>query len=138
MASKANAAKQLSLWRLRRRSHHHWTFSSVNNIKKEKRGKKMRSDTKIPIEVKNMPEKKFRAGGITATVWRNEFKHENGEVKEYRTVSFDKSYKDKTGNWKNTNSLRMDDLPKAALVLEEAFKYLALVEKEPQVEEIVY
>jgi len=84
----------------------------------------------IQIEVRNVPEKKFRAGLITATVWKNEFKGENGELKEYRTVSFDKSYKDKNGNWKSTNTLRMNDLPKAAMVLEEAFKYLALVEKE--------
>lgn len=86
---------------------------------------------------KNMPEKKFRAGPITATVWKNQVQTADGEEREFRTVSFDRSYKDKTGNWKNTNSLRVNDLPKAQMVLGKAYEYLALVEHDSGVEEVV-
>ena len=73
----------------------------------------------------NAPVKKFRAGPISATVWNNHAKE--GES-EYKTVSFERNYKDKDGAWKTTTSLRMNDLPKAALVLQKAFEYLALGE----------
>lgn len=78
-------------------------------------------------ESKNMPLKKFRAGPVVATVWNNQTK--DGES-EYKTVSFERSYKDQEGNWKTTNSLRTNDLPKASLVLQKAYEYIALAEME--------
>jgi len=73
----------------------------------------------------NMPEIKFRAGAISATVWKNQTERE-GKVVEYRTVSFERNYKDKNEEWKKTNSLRVNDLPKASLVLQKAYEYIAL------------
>ena len=75
----------------------------------------------------NIPEKKFRAGPISATVWKN---HgiKDGQATEYNTVSFERAYKDKDGNWKTTNSLRINDLPKAAVVLTKAYEELILRE----------
>ena len=77
--------------------------------------------------VNNTPEKKFRAGAICATVWKN---HEvkDGQISEYQTVTFERSYKDKEGNWQTTNSLRINDLPRAAVVLQEAYKEIVLRE----------
>ncbi len=75
---------------------------------------------------KKHPEKKFRAGAISATVWLNEGKNDKGETVSYRTVSFERNYLDKDGNWQTTNSLRVNDLPKAVLVLQKAYEYLAL------------
>ncbi|MFH1211678.1 MAG: hypothetical protein V1659_01995 [Candidatus Woesearchaeota archaeon] len=75
---------------------------------------------------KKHPEKKFRAGAISATVWENKGKSKDGKEVVYRTVSFDRNYQDKDGNWKTTNSLRSSDLPRAILVLNKAFEYLAL------------
>lgn len=80
--------------------------------------------TNIP---KNTPEKKFRVGAICATVWRNTT-IKDGVENEFKTISFERSYKDKEGNWKNTSSLRQTDLPKAQLVLYEAYKYLSLAD----------
>jgi len=77
-------------------------------------------------ESKNMPEKKFSTGVITATVWKNQGVSKNGEIREYRTVSLQRRYTDKSGVWKSTNSLRVNDLPKAALVLNKAYEYLVL------------
>lgn len=74
----------------------------------------------------NLPEIKFRAGAICATVWKNEGVKKDGEVTEYRTVSFERGYKDKNGEWKSTSSLRVNDLPRAALVLQKAYEYITL------------
>jgi len=73
----------------------------------------------------NMPEKKFRCGGITATVWSNTI-IKDGENKKYHSVNIEKSYKDKSDQWQKTQSLSIKDLPKVALVTAEAYKYLTL------------
>ncbi|MFH1916305.1 MAG: hypothetical protein ABIJ21_03505 [Nanoarchaeota archaeon] len=78
---------------------------------------------------KNLPEKKFRAGPIRATVWLNTAIDKEGKELQYRTVSFERSYKDKNNAWQTTHSLRTNDLPKASLVLNKAFEYLALAEQ---------
>ena len=85
------------------------------------------------METKNVPEKKFSTGVITATVWQNQGKGRNGEIVSYRTVSLQRSYKDKNGVWQHANSLRVNDLPRASLVLQKAFEYLVLREREANV-----
>ena len=80
------------------------------------------------METKNVPEKKFSTGVITATVWQNHGKGRNGEAVAYRTVSLQRRYKDKNGIWQSANSLRINDLPKASLVLQKAYEYLVLRE----------
>ncbi|RLE48283.1 hypothetical protein DRJ25_00235 [Candidatus Woesearchaeota archaeon] len=74
---------------------------------------------------KNMPEKKFRAGAVSATVWKN-IQEKDGTEFEFFSVALERGYKDKTGQWKSTASLRVMDLPKAALVLQEAYRYIVL------------
>ena len=69
----------------------------------------------------NQPEKKFRAGAVSATVWKNQ-----GEKGSYNTISLERGYKDKQGQWQKASSLRLNDLPRAAVVLEEAYKYLVM------------
>jgi len=87
---------------------------------------------------KNMPEKKFSTGAISATVWKNARVGKDGKVFETRTVNLQRRYTDKSGKWQSTNSLRLNDLPKAALVIEEAFKYLVMSghADEPKQEEV--
>lgn len=77
---------------------------------------------------KNQPEKKFRAGAVSATVWQNQGQNKEGQPTEYRTISIERGYKDKAGAWKSTSSMRINDLPRAALVLNEAYRYLVLKE----------
>ena len=74
----------------------------------------------------NLPEMKFKAGAISATVWRNTIKRKDGSDADVRSVTFQRSYQDKEGAWKNTSSLRAMDLPKAALVLNKAYEYIVL------------
>lgn len=78
----------------------------------------------------NQPEKKFRAGAISATIWLNTGHNAAGEVTEYKTISIERSYTDKDGNWQSTNSMRINDLPKATLVAQKAYEYLVFKEQE--------
>jgi len=82
----------------------------------------------LPVahEQSHGPEKKFRAGAVSATVWKNDRQRATGETFSYHTISLERSYKDQTGNWKSASSLRLQDLPKAALVINEAYRYLTL------------
>jgi|TARA_B100001971_G_C18175747_1_gene529830 hypothetical protein len=75
---------------------------------------------------KSLPEKKFSTGAICATIWKNNGVRKTGEPTEYRTINIDRRYKDKEDNWQSTNSLRVGDLPKAALVLNKAFEFIVL------------
>jgi hypothetical protein len=72
------------------------------------------------------PLKKFRAGPICATVWSNEGQGKDGNIVSYNTVSLERSYKDKGGDWQSTSSMRVNDLPRAALVATKAYEYLVL------------
>jgi len=82
------------------------------------------------MENRNVPEKKFSTGVISATVWQNQGKSRNGEEISYRTVSLQRRYKDKNGVWQTANSFRVNDLPKASLVLQKAYEYIVLREQE--------
>jgi len=81
----------------------------------------------IKSETHGTPEKKFRAGAISATVWKNHGV-KDGEIQDYSTITFERSYKDKEGKWQSTNSLRVNDLPKAAVVIQKAYEDLVLRE----------
>jgi len=74
----------------------------------------------------NMPEKKFSTGSLVATVWENQAKSKEGDNVSFRTVSFQRRYKDKDGEWQSTNTLRINDLPKASLILGKAYEYIVM------------
>ena len=79
------------------------------------------------MENTNQPEKKFSTGVISATVWKNTgISKKNNEPVEFRTVSLQRRYKDKDDTWKSSSSLRLNDLPRASLVLQKAYEYLVL------------
>ena len=79
--------------------------------------------------MKQQPDKKFRAGAISATIWKN--KSEKGE---YSSVQLDRVYKDKDDTWKHTTSFNAADLPKAMLVLNKAYEYVVSKDKEQEQE----
>ena len=76
------------------------------------------------------PEKKFSCGLISASIWANTKTVEGKAVKLY-SVTIDKAYKEGE-DWKHTNSFNIDDLPKVALVVTEAYKYVRLRENDSQ------
>ena len=75
----------------------------------------------------NQPEKKFSTGAISATVWRNNgTSKKTGDSVEFKSVTLQRRYTDKEGKWQTSSNLRINDLPKASLVLQKAYEYLVL------------
>jgi hypothetical protein len=79
---------------------------------------------------KNVPEKRFIAGAISATIWKNQAESKVGKEISYETISISRNFKTENGEWKSTNTLRLNDLPKATVVLNKAYEYLTLREAE--------
>ena len=78
----------------------------------------------------NKPEKVFQHGGVKAAIFVNE--HEKGgESFTRESISVQRVYRDKEGQFKTTTSLHVNDIPKAILVLQKAFDYLT-VKHEPE------
>ena len=74
------------------------------------------------------PEKRFRCGPVSASIWA-ESKVVDGEMVKFYSINIDKAYKD-GDEWKHTNRFNAEDLPKVALVANEAYKYIRLTESD--------
>jgi len=66
---------------------------------------------------KKRPLKQFKAGGVEVAVWDNE---------KGKSISMQRTYKDKNEDWKHTSSLNPSDIPKAVLALNKAYEYLTM------------
>ena len=82
------------------------------------------------------PEKKFKCGPISASIWA-ESKTVEGEMVKFYSININRIYKKNNddndnddGEWKYTNTYQAEDLPKVALVANEAYKYIRLKENE--------
>lgn len=89
----------------------------------------IRADTRPDV---NLPERKFRAGAISSTIWANKAVSKDGREIVFRSVSLDRSYTDKEGKWQTSSNLRATDLPKAALVLQKAYEYIVMKNSEAE------
>ena len=69
------------------------------------------------------PEKRFQAGGVSAAVFVNEAKRADGSVFMARKTVLQRTYVDGEGNYQSTSSLDVNDLPRAILVLQQAFEH---------------
>ncbi len=78
------------------------------------------------------PEIVFKVGAVRASIFRNTIE-KNGKLIPLPKVAIEVRYKDKTGQcqWNGTNSLSLNDLPKAILALQKAYEYL-MEHKQPQ------
>jgi hypothetical protein len=76
------------------------------------------------------PEISFKVGAVRASVFRNLVAN-NGKMVPLFKVILEVRYKDKAGRWNGTNSLSLNDIPKAILALQKAFEYLT-GHKEPE------
>ena len=74
---------------------------------------------------KNRPERTFSAGPISLAVWTNETSTGPEEPsREFRTVTFERRYKDAEDKWQNTTQLRERDLLPAAFLMKKAYDYI--------------
>ena len=69
------------------------------------------------------PETVFKIGAVRASIFQNVIE-KNGQSIKLPKVVIEVRYKDKSGQWQGTNSLCINDLPKAILALQKAFEYL--------------
>ena len=74
------------------------------------------------------PEKVFRIGYVSASIFVNEIKTEGG-TRTVRNVNLQRRYKD-GDEWKSASSFGLGDLPCALRVLQLALQYLETVEAE--------
>lgn len=65
------------------------------------------------------PEKTFRIGSVSASVFLNDGKSDN----PFRSIVVQRSYKD-GDDWKYTNSFTLKDAPLALAVLQKAMDYV--------------
>jgi hypothetical protein len=77
---------------------------------------------------KNPPEKTFRLGLISASVFVNEVETDDG-IRQIRNVNLQRRYKD-NGDWKSTTSFGLTDLPLAIRVLQLAQQHVETIEAE--------
>jgi len=71
----------------------------------------------------NKPEQVFKVGPVRASVFLNEIVH-NGKTVTLPKVVLEVRYKDKSGEWRGTSSLSVNDMPKAILALQKAYDYV--------------
>ena len=69
------------------------------------------------------PDIVFKHGACHAAVFSKEVTR-GDRTFQARSVSFQKRYLDKNGEWQTSSYLDVNDLPKAALVLSKAYDYL--------------
>lgn len=78
------------------------------------------------------PEKNFKVGAVRAAIWPTTIVLKDGTSFDKKKVVVDRRYKDRNGEWKSTNSLDANDVPKAILALQLAYEYMMVkAEKEP-------
>lgn len=69
------------------------------------------------------PETVFKVGAVRASVFKNVTTRDGRSIVMPKVV-LEVRYKDKSGQWQGTNSLSLNDLPKAVLALQQAFEFL--------------
>ena len=72
----------------------------------------------------NKPVKRFSDRLLSVCIWKNKGTSRDGEETEFHTVSVSRGYKDRNGEFKNTNSLRPDDLSAVRDLLTQAEEFL--------------
>ena len=72
------------------------------------------------------PEKEFKVGAVRAAIWTNIRQAPGGQDFKSHKVLIERVYRDNQGNFQNTGSLDLNDIPKAILALKKAYEYLTL------------
>ena len=69
------------------------------------------------------PETVFKVGAVRAAIFQNVFEKAGKQIPLPKVI-LEVRYRDKAGQWKGTNSLSLNDIPKAILALQKAYEYL--------------
>ena len=71
------------------------------------------------------PEKRFKCGACEAAIFENEVTR-NGAVVTIKKTALQKRYRNSQGEWKSTQTLDGNDIPKMMLALSKAYEYLVM------------
>jgi hypothetical protein len=74
------------------------------------------------------PALKKKAGAISVACWENEGKGMDGQPTTYISLSIQRTYNDKEGQWQHATNYRVSDIPKIQLCLDEVYKHYTLKE----------
>jgi len=88
------------------------------------------------MEKNNKPIRRYKAGGISLSVFKNDRKV-NGQDVEFHSFQLQRAYKDRDGQWQNTSSMGINDLPKAELLLNKAYEDAVLKDGNAISDEVV-
>lgn len=81
-----------------------------------------------PMATANKPWKVFRSSGVSASIFENKAENKDS-ARTYFKVTLSKVYRD-GDEFKSTNSLSRDDLPVAAMLLQQAWASILTAEAE--------
>lgn len=70
--------------------------------------------------------KRFRCGACETLIFENEIDTRDGRKVKVKNAVLQKRYKDKNGEWSSTNSFDANDIPKALLALNDAYRYIVV------------
>lgn len=72
----------------------------------------------------NGPEKNYRLGNVSATIWCNESSDPKSSG-VFRTVQLEQSYQDSnSGDWKSSNRFSLDQLLRLQVCIEKAIGHI--------------
>ena len=77
-----------------------------------------------PTPEKPHPAHKARLNALQLAVWSNEYKTEEGETRFFHTMTIERNFKDRDGEWQKTSQLRESDLGDAIALLQDAQQFL--------------
>ncbi len=69
------------------------------------------------------PETVFKAGSVRASIFVNTIDRD-GQTIPIRKVVIEVRYRDKSGQWQGTNSLSLNEVPKAITALQQAYEHI--------------
>ena len=69
------------------------------------------------------PEKVFKMGAVRASIFRNVIEREGRSI-DIPKIVLEVRYRDKSGQWKGSNSFSTNEVPKAIMALQKAYEYL--------------
>lgn len=72
----------------------------------------------------NKPVAKFRARGVSVAVWKQEGEKQKDYTPVFFSVTPQKAFKDKKGEWQNSSSFNEGDIPLLQLCLDQAFAWI--------------
>ena len=84
------------------------------------------------------PEKEFKVGAVHVSIWSNPRQTGDGRMFNSQKITLERVYRENMGNFKSTNSLEINDIPKAILALKKAYEYLTFICQKPTTTENGY